>query len=277
MAKVLLSESQFCQSVMLRARLERPDLRVEQMGETFLMVEDGQGQRSLLPLSPAYIAYCTSPDQESTLIASLLAALPTLEEGPAHLSWSLNCHRVMPQIIPPSLLEHCQREGRDLVAVNFVDDLSIAFVLDEPDRYSYLNQRLLTGWGVTERELVAAAMQNLQAYNPSGEGALIYQVGSGSRLIYCWEAFDGYDATRILLTRQLTQMTARVDGTPVIAIPHRDYMALFGDADPDFVSEMQERIQHEFRESPYPITDRLFTLQNGYISPYAGRRERVLN
>lgn len=277
MAKNRLNESQFCQTVALRARLERPDLRVEPMGEEFLLVEDPLGQRSLLPLNATYRAYCAAPDQEISLIDSLLQSLPTGESGADRSSWLENRANVMPQIVPPSLLEHCRRDGRDLVAINFVDELSIAFVLDEPDRYAYLNRRVLEGWGVTERELLATAMENLQGYSPNGEGALVYQMGSDSRLMFAWETFDGYDATRILLSRQLVQMAGRVAGNPVIGIPHRDYLVLFGDADPEFLAEMQERVQHEFQENLYPVSDRLFTLQNGYISLYSGRRMRILN
>lgn len=277
MAKQLLNESQFCQTVALRARLERPDLRVEPMGEEFLLVEDPLGQRSLLPLSQTYRAYCAAPEREIALIESLLQNLPTGEPTADRSSWAENRERVMPQIVPPSLIEHCRRDGRELVAVNFVDELAIAFVLDEADRYAYLHRRLIEGWGVSERELLATAMANLQGYSAAGEGALIYQMGSGARLMYTWETFDGYDATRVLLSRQLAQMAVRVPGNPVIAIPHRDYLVLFGDADPEFLAEMQERVQHEFHENPYPVSERLFTLQNGYVSLYHGRRARVLN
>jgi uncharacterized protein YtpQ (UPF0354 family) len=277
MSKHLLNESQFCQTVALRARLERPDLRVEPMGEEFLLVEDPIGQRSLLPLNAAYRAYCAAPDQEIHLIDSLLQTLPAGERAPDRSSWAENRTRVMPQIVPLSLLEHCKRDGRELVALNFVDEISIAFVLDEADRYAYLNRRLLASWGVSERELLATAMENLQGYSPNGEGAQVYQMGHGARQMFTWETFDGYDSTRILLNRQLVQMAARVEGNPVIAVPHRDYLVLFGDADPDFLAEMQERIQHEFQESPYPVSERLFTLQNGYVSLYNGRRMRVLN
>lgn len=277
MAKNLLNESQFCQTVALRARLERPDLRVEPMGEEFLLVEDPLGQRSLVPLNAAYRAYCAAPDKEIALIESLLQNLPTGEPLADRSSWLENRSRVMPQIVPPSLLEHCKRDGRELVALNFVDELSIAFVLDEEERYAYLNRRVLEGWGVSERELLATAMENLQGYSPNGEGALVYQMGNDERLMFAWETFDGYDATRILLSRQLVQMAARVSGNPVIGIPHRDYLVLFGDSDADFLAEMQERVQHEFQENPYPVSDRLFTLQNGYIALYTGRRMRVLN
>jgi uncharacterized protein YtpQ (UPF0354 family) len=278
MTKNRLNESQFCQTVALRARLERPDLRVEPMGEEFLLVEDPLGQRSLLPLGATYRAYCAAPDQEGSLIDSLLRTLPTGDDQPDLNSWAENRGRVMPQIVPPSLLEHCRRDGKELVALNFVDELSIAFVLDESDRYAYLHRRIMEGWGVTERELLAAAMENLQGYvGPAGDGALIYQVGNEARMMFTWETYDGYDATRILLSRQLVQMAAQVQGNPVIAIPNRDYLVLFGDADGDFLAEMQERVHHEFQESPYPISDRLFTLQNGYVSLYSGRRMRVLN
>lgn len=278
MTKNRLNESQFCQTVALRARLERPDLRVEPMGEEFLLVEDPLGQRSLLPLSATYQAYCAAPEQEGRLIESLLRTLPTGEGQVDRNSWAENRSRVMPQIVPPSLLDHCRRDGKELVSLNFVDELAIAFVLDESDRYSYLHRRIMEAWGVTERELLATAMQNLQSYvGPAGDGVLIYQVGKDARTMFTWETYDGYDATRILLSRQLVQMAAQVQGNPVIAIPNRDYLVLFGDADPDFLAEMQDRIHHEFQESPYPISDRLFTLQNGYVASYSGRRLRVLN
>lgn len=277
MAKVLLTEEQFSRIVVTRARRERPDIRVKPMGKFFLMVEPEPGRQRVVSLVNLYQIYCDCPTDRDEVIGNFLANSVYAENEVVRGTFEENRHKIMPQVVPPSLLDFCRQEGRELAALGYTNELYIAFVVDEPERYSYLQRSVAERWGVGDTELLMAAVQNLQKLNQAG--AEFYTLGSGARITLVWETFDGYDASRVLLSRDLNEMAALVPGNPVIGVPHRDYMVMFGDADPEFVAEMSERIRVHFESHSYPITARLLTLVEGNLESYpgAGRRLRVLN
>lgn len=277
MPKALLTEAEFGRLVVSRARRERPDIRVRAVGRSLLMVEAEPGRRRMVSLLEPYQDYLESPSDRDALIGAFLGALVYEEPGSVRGSFAENRHKVMPQVVPPSLLDFCRRDRRELASVSYVGGLSIAFVVDEPDRYSYIHQKVMEGWAIDELDLLRAAIENLR--EQSKVEPVVHRIGTGDRTTLVWESFDGYDASRILLQQELTEAAAVLAGNPVVAIPHRDYMILFGDADPEFVSEMAERIREDFEAHSYPITPRLFALVGGGLEPYEGphRRERILN
>jgi len=276
-ARGLLSEEQFSRVVVTRARRERPDLRVKAMGKFFLMVDHGAGNQRVLSLVTPYQAYGDSPSDRDEVIGTFLSSVVYQNPSPVRGTFEENYGRIMPQVVPPNLLQFCRQEGRALASVEYVGDLSIAFVIDEPERYSYIQQSVAEKWDVGDRQLLTAAMQNLNAMNQNAPR--FDRFGTGHRLAMVWETFDGYDASRVLLTRDLSEMAAMVSGTPLIAIPHRDYFVMFGDQDEEFVAEMTHKISTHFEGHSYPITTKLFTLVEGLLEVYEGRgsRQRILN
>lgn len=277
MGKSLLTEEQFSRAVVTRVRRERPDIRVRAMGKSMLVVEHQPGQTRMLSLSDLYQSYRDAPLDRDEVISEFLDALVYQEPPSVKGSWEENRDRIMPQLVPPSLVEFCREAGREMVSVGHVANLSIAFVVDEADRYSFIQSSVAEGWGVSEMVLLSTALRNLEAMNRSA--GLYQRFGTGSRSMLVWETFDGYDASRLLLMRDLVDMAAQVAGNPVIAVPHRDYLVVFGDADPDFVAEMSDQVRALFESHSYPISSRLFTLAHGMIEPYDSpvARPRVIN
>lgn len=194
-----------------------------------------------------------------------------------YCSYGAYRQRLLPQVVPQRLLSLSRKERHELASVEFINQVAIAFVVDNEDGYSFVSGSQAREWEVNPMQLLADAMQNLREI--SNQGPSFYQLGTGERLILVWETFDGYDASRILLTQNLNRMAARVAGNPVIAIPHRDYLVMFGDADPDFVAEMAEKVYQFYRSHMYPVTPRLFTLQDGNLLPYEEtfRMQRMMN
>lgn len=195
--------------------------------------------------------------------------------GPAG-GFAVNRARILPQIVPPTLSHFCSNEGHALVTVPFAGDLAVAFVLDEEERYCYITAQTARTWEVTEAELMAAALDNLRQLS---EGLAWKRIGTGERTLYLCETFDGYDASRILLSRELVQLAGQVSGNLVIAIPHRDYLIAVGDGDEQFLAEIRDGILEDFSGGGYPITTQLFTLEDGRVVTYAeGANEKpVLN
>lgn len=274
-SKMLLTEEQFSRIVVTRARKGHPDLKARVMGKSILMVEPEPGQPRLVPLFDLYQTYCDCPTDRDDMIESFLKTLSGGEAPPRAFAEVED--RIMPQVVPPTLLEVCRRDGRGLASMECLGELAVAFVIDEPERYSYIQKSLLTEWGVDELTLLTTAMRNLQAL--VDDGPEFDRFGQGARLALVSETFDGYDASRVLLTRQLQQIAVHVAGTPVIAIPHRDYLVVFGDLDGEFVTEMSERVSSYFASHPYPVSSDLLTIVDGRLEPYGGARAagRMIN
>ncbi|WP_374713698.1 DUF1444 family protein [Symbiobacterium terraclitae] len=182
--------------------------------------------------------------------------------------------QLLPQLVPDWLVPEELRGERDLAAVRHMGDVAVAFVIDGPGHPVYVDYGLLGRWGVAETDLLAPALANLaRTYRPFAHR------GQGDRLTLVWDAHDGYDAARLLLTRRLCEAAAQVPGNPVIGVPHRDRLVLFGDRDPDFVVEMAELIDDEFNHHPYPVSAQLYTLCGGVLRLYRpeGRQGPILN
>ncbi len=277
MSKLVLTEEQFSRIVVTRARRERPDIRVKAMGTSFLMVEPEPGRQRVVSLINLYQTYCDSPSERDEVIADFLQSRVFDETGGAPESFAQTRTKIMPQLVPHSLLEVRRQVGRDLAAVSYVGELSIAFVIDEPDRYSYLQRSMTEDWGACDVELLTAAVENLKRLQTSTPR--FQQFGTGMRTRLVWETYDGYDAARILLSRELAEMAALVPGNPVIGVPNRDYLVMFGDADPEFLTEVGAQVRECFEQHDYPLTARLLTLVDGNLEVYpgTGRRVRVLN
>lgn len=277
MSKGLLTEEEFSRAVVTRARRERPDIRVKAMGKFFLMVEPEPGRQRVVSLVNLYQTYCGMPLDRDEVIGTFLCTLVYQEPTSVGGTFDQNRHKVMPQVVPVSLLDFCRDDGRELITVGYVGDLHIAFVIDEPERYSYIQRKVADEWNAGETILLTTAMQNLQTMNK--EAGCFNRFDTGTRTTLVWETFDGYDASRILLSRELMNMAVLVSGNPVIAVPHRDYLVMFGDADPRFVAEMTERVQSLNEAHSYPISTQLFTLSGGNLDLYAGpdRQRRILN
>lgn len=277
MGRALLTAEQFSRVVVTRVRRERPDIRVKTMGAQLLLIEGGSGRQRVVSLEDLYQSYCEAPAERDETIATFLAALVYEEPRTITGTFADNRANIMPQVVPPTLVEFCRREQHDLAAVDYVGGLSVAFVLDEDERYAYIHRDLMEDWGVTVTTLLMAAIENLQRRS-KGVGQC-RRFGRGERVMVVWELFDGYDASRILLKSVLLEAATMVPGNPVIAVPHRDYMVMFGDADPAFVAEMGDRIREDFDNHSYPITHRLLTLDGGNLVPYEGteRRSRIVN
>ncbi len=270
----VLTPTEFSREVLNRLLQERPDAQVQILGQSFLMVWDGT-RRKVLSLAASYRRYSLAPERREALIQGLLRqAYADRRQTPSLLE---SRERILPQMVPLNLIEESRRDGHELAAVRYVGDLAIAFVIDSPKRYAYIHRKQMLKWQVLETDLLALAVRNLQQL--SREAPPLLRIGRGPRLTLVWESFDGYDASRILLTRSLFEAAALVEGNPVIAVPHRDYMVMFGDADPAFVEEMVERTREENNTHRYPISRRFYTLQAGTLSVYTGndQRQRIVN
>lgn len=193
------------------------------------------------------------------------AGWPTPAAGLAAARFAEVCPRILPQVVPARLRRVCRRPGAGLCTIPLAGDLAVAFVVDEPDRYCYITAAVAQRWGVGPAQLLGAALANLRRISL---GAVWKQIGRGARAFFLCETFDGYDAARVLLGRELAQLAARVAGNPIVGIPHRDFLVVAGDRDLRLVAELQAMVGEDFARAPFPISPRLYAWQDGRLVPY---------
>ncbi|HLN61563.1 MAG TPA: DUF1444 family protein [Symbiobacteriaceae bacterium] len=276
MGKPLLSEAAFNRAVVNRAKRERPDIRVQSMGKDLLWVESRPGHWRVISTVGLYQIYCEAPQYRDEVVGAFLAN-QVYVEGAIEGTFEENRSKLMPLIVPRNVTEQFRVINRELATLHLIGDLRIAFVVDEPEACTFIHQQTAHEWNVTEMTLLKAAMANLQDLNADAEP--LKRFGKGEHTFLLWETFDGYDASRVLLTSELIRAAVTLGGNPVIAVPNRDYLIMFGDTDPEYVQQMAEMVQEQYDRHACPISPHLLTLVEGNLLPYTDRtrRERVVN
>ncbi len=117
----------------------------------------------------------------------------------------------------------------------FDDTLSIIHIWAVPSGHSPISQdEVVARW--SDGSLYAQA---LDALRERTESVPAVGEGEGDRLVISYRAGDGLDAAAILLPDLRAEMADWVSGAPRFAIPERDVLILFGNADPEVVEHMR--------------------------------------
>lgn len=175
--------------------------------------------------------------------------------------------RVFPMLKPLLLLNTVrERKLPMLVYRPLLADLMITYVIDEAGSLAYINENHLERWGIAEHELHAQALTNLQTR--TAERGSYTATGSGAQRLIVFNAQDGFDATRLLLSGLLAQIQPQFPGAMVIGIPNRDFLIAFSDADRTILANVAVQIQRDAAERDHGLTDQLFTLVNGEVREY---------
>jgi hypothetical protein len=158
----------------------------------------------------------------------------------------------MPALPPHAVLRPC----------SFDADLVIGYVRTLPH-----GQLPITLPEVAERwpqvdDLHAEALRELEAAT-TRDG--LEGMGWGAELVMGYALGDGHDAARALLGELLEPVRAWLEGNVLVAIPCRDVLMAFGDADAGFVEEARAHIAELVRSDPQPLSARLYRLENGRL------------
>jgi uncharacterized protein YtpQ (UPF0354 family) len=141
--------------------------------------------------------------------------------------------------------------------------LLVAYLLDEGDRFTYVQGRHLRSAGLDADQLHAPALANLAKL---AEGRVtVRQSGPTWTLL-----FDGnFEASLILLDRlwdgPLRDYHA---GQPVVAVPTRDVLCFCDSSSPAGVAGLRSVIQRLWPDADHLLSDRLFRRRNGEWIPY---------
>ncbi|RFB80491.1 DUF1444 family protein [Methylovirgula sp. 4M-Z18] len=156
------------------------------------------------------------------------------------------------QIMP----DDYRKTASDLICRPFFAGLSIAYALDDNERYQLLRQSDVSAWAVGQQDIEARATANLETLSASVTLKPTPGAEAGAFIIV--DTSDGYDAVRLLLPRFMARLRAALDVPSVFAgIPNRDFLVAWT---PDFSARrgFAAKIADDVRRRPHPLTEALF-------------------
>ena len=250
MARMPTEPEAFSEHVAALLRRVQPSYQVELSGPRELLVN---GRR--LDLENLYRMVSHEPERGVEIVEHYLDQLFTGEAAQlGAMSLEFVRPRIMPRIQPESIFQHLSRE---MVAhVPFVNETVVVFVIDLPQMTVSITTEQLIRWGLTVEDLEEIAKTNLDRYAPELELQLVESKEGGRAAILSQQ--DGYDAARLLLSNLFRTLAPKLGGNFYVATPARDmFLAMSADPEP-FVKRLQDRVLHDYKRLPYPITSDLF-------------------
>jgi uncharacterized protein YtpQ (UPF0354 family) len=262
---ILLSRDAF--SELVAERLEQhPEIEVLSRSEQDLELRV-RGLPIRTELGNYYSVYLRSPGQMDAVVQNLIDVTLSFVPNRAVSDYDTLSERIYPMLKPISMLaDVTERKLPMLVFEQFLADLIITYVIDEPKSVVFINENHLERWQVNQRDIHAQALANLRRRTVEERDYTV--AGSGDQQLFIWNTGDGYDATRLLLSDVLAKWQTQIGGNLVIGIPNRDFLIAFSDNDRSVVENIARQLQHDARTQPYPLTDRLFTVLQGQVREY---------
>lgn len=163
-------------------------------------------------------------------------------------------NRIMPRIQPDTIFNHLSRD--QVAHVPWVNDTAVVFVTDLPHMTVSITVEQLVRWKLSIDEVEDIARQNLDQYAPELEVQIVESKEGGKAAIL--SQHDGYDAARLLLGGLYERLAPQLGGNFYVATPARDMFVAFSPGPDDFVRRLQERVEHDYRRLPYPISSDFF-------------------
>lgn len=158
--------------------------------------------------------------------------------------------RVLPMIVPEDSGRH---EG--VATEPLVEGLQIAYAIDNDRTITYIARAHFAAWGVTEEELHAVAIENLEKRSEQ-MSAHAAQDDDGRISLIIFQTMDGYDASRVLLPTLHEKLREHL-GSPFCAgIPNRDILLCFRN-DAATVDRLRAQIANDYKTMPHQVTDQL--------------------
>lgn len=240
----------FAEHVVAMLKRMKPECEIELIGPRELVIN---GRR--LDLENLYRMVNHEPERGEEIVERYLEQLLSGDAAQlSHLSLDFARTRIMPRIQPISIFNHLSRE---MVAHSeFVNDTCVVYVIDMPQMTVSITTEQMVRWGLTIEALEEIARENLDGYAPELELQVVTSKEGGRAIILSEQ--DGYDAARLLMSNLYDRLVPKLGRDFYVALPARDmFLALTPDPDP-FVKRLTDRVTHDYRRLPYPITPDLF-------------------
>jgi len=240
----------FAETVATMLRRVHPDYSIDLVGPRELLVN---GRR--LDLENLYRMVNHEPGRGSEIVEHYLDQLfasDTIQLASMSLDFARS--RIMPRIQPMTIFGHLSRE--QVAHVPWVNDTAIVFVTDLPHMTVSITTEQVLRWKLCIDEIETIARENLDEYAPDLEVQLVESKEGGKAAII--SQHDGYDAARLLLSGLHERLAYRLGGNFYVATPARDMFVGFSPGPDPFVDRLQDRVTHDYKRLPYPITSDFF-------------------
>lgn len=240
----------------------QPECEIELIGPRELVIN---GRR--LDLENLYRMVNHEPERGEEIVERYLDQLFSGEAAQiGHFSLEFARPRIMPRIQPESIFNHLSRE---MVAHSeFVNGTVVVYVIDLPQMTVSITTEQMIRWGLDADQLEHIARENLDHYTPALDLQVVTSKEGGRAIIVAEQ--DGYDAARLLLSNLHERLAPRLGKDFLVALPARDMFLAMTPGPDDFVRRLTDRVEHDFKRLPYPITPELFIVTKDGV---AGTRE----
>lgn len=245
--------------------------------QTTIRLPDGQGGSMAGYLGNLYAQYCQSPNDLENLVTSaidaVMEAISTINnEQPSDMQthifpvlknreWVANYYEQVRQAYPDNAIKD------DLIYKPMAGDLVLTYALALNNSIHYLTEKGLQEQQITQEDLFDLAMQNFLDYIKKDHPSLR---PSNNTTLMLFELDDGtYNASLLLYVHKLLNAAELPFADDCIcAVPTRETFLACAADDSDAIAEMR-LIAAEFAEqSPYRVSDYLYRVTNGNITPY---------
>lgn len=212
-----------------------------------------------LSLENFYTGFCRQkPALRAQYIAEVLAPFIKdlrRESGISHVDVQQNLDKVYPLLVS-------SEDAKEIVATQLVEDISIAYVLDEGMRIFYLDKTTLNKLGLEEEKLKDIAMENFlrDQFQP-------LQLFDEDRQLYGFNYGDSYDASRLLSLMFCPERHGLSERRRVhVMVPNRDVVLLMYSQEESSLRQSVMIGRSSFINNPNPISGKVFQMKYGVLS-----------
>ncbi|MFN5800168.1 MAG: DUF1444 family protein [Planctomyces sp.] len=222
--------------------------------------------RTEIALSNLYRMYLQRPQDFRRIVLPGLTSMVRLQElGPDQLTpeFQVVQSRILPMLAPED--EPCS-DGR--VRQPWVGGLSIGYVIDEDDSYRYVQDGMLSDWGVSVDELHNASLQNLRMWSED-HPLEVTVVGSEEqpRMLMPVRP-DAYNCSRVLDPGFHARLRSMFGAQLVLGMPNRDFFVAVSIRQPELIQHVRDRVDADFQTMHHPLTRRLLLLSPDGVSEF---------
>jgi uncharacterized protein YtpQ (UPF0354 family) len=251
----LLSLAEFRQMVVSATRMEFPDVIITTPVPDEIHFSDN-GVSGTFPLKNSYQLYCADPQRLDELSLRLVASIQDKRQfEPGTLRQHL-----MPVIEDVGYIQRLANSTGlepDLYFEPLNDKLIIVYANDRANSLYYVSRGFIEEAGIALDEVRAIATANL-AWRAKDKIRVVRRKGINQIIL------DGtYEPSLLLLPEVFQDRRLKFKGDPVIAIPAHGALLVTGSENTIRLITLQSLAADIARNSPYPITRKLFQWSAG--------------
>lgn len=257
----LRTPREFLRGVLELLRKNYPESKVASGSEMSVVLGN-----AVVNLEQAWKEYQQAPERFEEIALSRARLASAAERAialPTELAWETNRSRVMPMLLPE---DEVRQWHPGLVCSDWIAGLKIAYVLDEPESYRYINLPLFQRWGISLERIHQQALENLEGYFESRPMEIAASQNLDATQVLLPVRADAYNTSRLLSESFQKTLREYLGREYAVGIPSRDlFVAMRIDQFP-LVSEIREKIMEDFPTREFPLSRRMLLVSPDGIS-----------